>query len=150
MEKYNCLIVDDEHPALALLDRFVSKVPHLNLKGNCENGMEALTMLQRLDIDLIFLDIQMPDMTGIQLLESLSTKPQIILTTAYREFAVKSYEMDVTDYLIKPFSFERFLQAVNKAIEQMKRISNKKNDQLIELNPVRKENHFFVKSNGKF
>jgi len=150
MEQYNCLIVDDEHPALALLEAYIAKLPYLNLVASCENGVEALSALQQHDIKILFLDIQMPEITGIQLLESLSKKPQVILTTAYRDFAVKGYELDVTDYLIKPFSFERFLHAVDKAVEKTKLLSKVDDVEGSKQIESQKEDHFFVKSNGKF
>lgn len=117
---YNCLIVDDERPALKLLDAYIQKLPHLDLVASCENGVEAIAALQQYPVDLLFLDIQMPDLTGLELLQTLTIKPQVILTTAYRDYAVEGFAMDVTDYLVKPFSFERFIQAVNKATEILK------------------------------
>ena len=116
---YSCLIVDDERPALKLLEAYIKKLPHLELKAACESGLDALAVLQQEEIDLFFLDIQMPELTGLELLRSLRKRPQVILTTAYRDFAVEGFELDVTDYLLKPFSFERFMQAVNKAIGLM-------------------------------
>ncbi|MEL6256259.1 MAG: LytTR family DNA-binding domain-containing protein [Bacteroidota bacterium] len=113
---YSCLIVDDERPALKLLEAYIKKLPHLELKAACESGLEALAVLQQEEIDLFFLDIQMPELTGLELLRSLRKRPQVILTTAYRDFAVEGFELDVTDYLLKPFSFERFMQAVNRAL----------------------------------
>ncbi|MDW3651994.1 MAG: LytTR family DNA-binding domain-containing protein [Bacteroidia bacterium] len=116
---YSCLIVDDERPALKLLEAYINKLPHLELKAACESGLDALAVLQQEEIDLFFLDIQMPELTGLELLRSLRKRPQVILTTAYRDFAVEGFELDVTDYLLKPFSFERFMQAVNKAVGLM-------------------------------
>lgn len=116
---YSCLIVDDERPALKLLEAYIKKLPHLELKAACESGLDALAVLQQEEIDLFFLDIQMPELTGLELLRSLRKRPQVILTTAYRDFAVEGFELDVTDYLLKPFSFERFMQAVNKAVGLM-------------------------------
>ncbi len=114
---YKCIIVDDERPALKLLDAYISKLPHLELVVACESGMEAIVSLQRHQVDILFLDIQMPDLTGLELLKTLNKKPQVILTTAYRDYAVEGFALDVTDYLVKPFSFERFIQGVNKATE---------------------------------
>ena len=111
---YSCLIVDDERPALKLLEAYIKKLPHLELKAACESGLDALAVLQQEEIDLFFLDIQMPELTGLELLRSLRKRPQVILTTAYRDFAVEGFELDVTDYLLKPFSFERFMQAVKE------------------------------------
>jgi DNA-binding LytR/AlgR family response regulator len=111
----NCIIVDDEPLARDLLEDFTAKVPFLRLKALCKNGFEAMEILQKEKIDLIFLDIQMPDLSGLQLFESLSVKPQVIFTTAYHDYAVEGFELDATDYLVKPFTFERFLKAANKA-----------------------------------
>lgn len=118
--KYTCIIVDDERPALKLLTAYISKLPHIKLVAACEDALQALAALQEHTVDILFLDIQMPGFTGLELMKVLKEKPQIILTTAYREYAVEGFALDATDYLVKPFSFERFTQAVNKAIEQIK------------------------------
>ena len=98
--KYACLIVDDERPALKLLTAYIAKLPQLELVDACESAVQALSVLQSQTVDLLFLDIQMPDLTGLELLQSLSEKPQVVLTTAYREYAVEGFSLDVTDYLI--------------------------------------------------
>ncbi len=116
----NCIVVDDEPLARDILVDFIGKVPFLKLKASCKNGFEALNVLQKEKIDLIFLDIQMPDMSGIQLYESLSYRPLVIFTTAYSNYAVTGFDLDAVDYLVKPFAFQRFLKAVNKAREQFK------------------------------
>ncbi len=115
----NCIIVDDEPLARDVLENFTGKVPFLKMKASCKSGFEALEILRKEKIDLIFLDIQMPDMTGIQLYESLNYKPMVIFTTAYSNYAVTGFDLDAVDYLVKPFAFQRFLKAVNKAYEQM-------------------------------
>lgn len=115
MEKLNCLIVDDEHLARTLLSDYVSKIPFLELAGVCKNAMEALAFLQQNTVDVIFLDINMPGFSGIELLKSTTVKPLVIFTTAYAEYAVESYELQVFEYLLKPIKFSRFVQAVNKA-----------------------------------
>ena len=112
-----CIAVDDEPLALDILKGMIAKVPFLNLVGLCKSGMEALQILNDQKIDLIFLDIQMPDLSGIQLLKSLKNPPIIIFTTAYNHYAVESYSLDAIDYLLKPFAYDRFLKAVNKAQE---------------------------------
>lgn len=119
MNTIRCLVIDDEELARKLLDNYISRLPHLELVDSFKQPIAALQCLQSEQIDLIFLDIQMPQLTGIEFLKTLKVLPQIILTTAYSEYAVESYALNVTDYLLKPFSFERFLQAVNKASEQI-------------------------------
>ena len=114
--KYNCLIVDDEPPAREVLRRYVAQVPMLNLLGECANAIQALTALKQNEVDLVFLDIKMPQLSGIDLIGTLSQSPKIILTTAFEQYAVQAFELDVTDYLIKPIRFDRFLKAVMKAM----------------------------------
>lgn len=115
--KINCLVVDDESLARRLIGEYVSKIPQLQLIGKCNNALEAMEALQEETIDLMFLDIQMPDLSGIDFLKSLTKKPIIIFTTANPNYAIESYALGVMDYLLKPISFERFLKAVNKAVE---------------------------------
>ena len=112
-----CIIVDDEPLAINKIKAFVDKVPFLQSQGEFMSGFDALEFLHQNDIDLLFLDIQMNDITGIQLLEVLKKKPLVIFTTAYEQYAVKGFELDICDYLLKPISFERFLHAANKAYE---------------------------------
>ncbi len=120
MKKINCLIVDDEEPARNLVENYAIRLPYLNIVGKCATPLEALQMLQDSPVDLLFLDIQMPELTGIEFLKTLQKKPLVIFTTAYQEYALEGYELDVIDYLLKPFRFERFLQAVNKATKILK------------------------------
>ena len=120
-----CLIVDDEPLALDILEDFIKKTPSLELVGKYENPIEAIQYLQINTVDLLFLDIKMPDISGIQLLKSLNKKPVVILTTAFKEYAIDGYELDVLDYLLKPIEFERFLRAVNKASEYFNSLENK-------------------------
>ena len=115
MKKLNCLIVDDEEPARKLMENYISRLSHLRIVGNCTNPLEAMQVLQNNTVELMFLDIQMPELTGVEFLKTLHQKPLVIFTTAYKEYALEGYELDVVDYLLKPFRFERFLQAVNKA-----------------------------------
>lgn len=115
-----CIIVDDEFPARILLKEFIEKVPTLELVGSYKSGLEALPVVQSGGIDLMFLDIQMPDITGVNFLKMLSIqKPLVVFTTAYSEYAIESYQLDVLDYLLKPFSFDRFMQAVSKAMQRV-------------------------------
>lgn len=118
--KLRCMIVDDEPLALDVLETFISRLDNLELVCRCNNAMEAYTCLQNEQVDLLFLDIQMPKLTGIDFLKSLANPPKVIFTTAYRDYAVEGFELNVVDYLLKPIAFERFLKAVSKvsALEQ--------------------------------
>ena len=116
---FRVLIVDDEHPARKLLREYVQKMPALVLEGECSNGLAALQVLQAKQIDILLIDIQMPDLTGLDLVKTLTYRPQIIFTTAYSEYALESYDLEATDYLLKPIAFPRFLQAINKALGRL-------------------------------
>jgi len=111
------MVVDDEPMALELIRGYVTKTPFLELAGSFSNPFRALTFLMNNSIDLLFLDINMPELSGIQLLKSLPAKPMVVFTTAYPEFGAESYEYDAVDYLLKPVKYERFLKAVNKAMD---------------------------------
>lgn len=113
--KLKCIIVEDEPLARNLLIEYVRKVSYLELIEACATPLSALEVLRNHSVDLMFLDIQMPEITGITLLKSLQKKPLVILTTAYSEYALESYDLDVVDYLLKPITFDRFLKAVDKA-----------------------------------
>ena len=113
-----CLIIDDEPPAQRIIEKYISDMPGLKLEAKCANAFEAMEILQLKCIDLMFLDINMPKMTGLSLLQSIKNPPLVIITTAYREYAMEGFELDVIDYLKKPIPFERFVKAVNKAIER--------------------------------
>jgi len=112
-----CLAIDDEPLALNVIEDFIKKIPYLQLTDKCTSAFEAIEILQRQNIDLIFLDINMPHISGIEFLKSLDSRPMVILTTAYSEFALEGFELSVIDYLVKPISYMRFLKAVNKAYE---------------------------------
>ncbi|NRB59436.1 MAG: response regulator transcription factor [Winogradskyella sp.] len=132
--KTKCLIVDDEPIAQQILEQHIEKVETLTLIGKCSNAIEAMNVLHQNEVDLMFLDIKMPSMTGLELLKSLQKPPKVILTTAFSEFGVESYEYGVTDYLLKPISLERFLKAVNKVLmlkgenEQLQKEATQEND----------------------
>ena len=112
-----CIAVDDEPLALALLEDNISKVPYLQLVGSCSNAMEATKVLSEIPVDLMFIDIQMPGISGLQLIETLVQKPMVILITAYKQYALESYNLSVVDYLVKPVALERFIAACNKALD---------------------------------
>lgn len=119
MDKYTCIIIEDEPLALEKTTDFVKKIPFLNLTGKFDNALTGLEYLNNNKVDLLFLDINMDELTGIELLESSKISSQVIITTAYQEYALKGFELQITDYLLKPFTFNRFLQAVNKAQENL-------------------------------
>lgn len=119
-ENYNVIIVDDEYLAQKLLQDYISKVDSLRLVATCSNAFEAMEALKNNAVDIMLLDIQMPDLTGLELVRSLENKPAVIFTTAYSEYAVDAFNLAVSDYLLKPFDFPRFIQAINKAIGNVK------------------------------
>lgn len=116
--KIKCMIVDDEPLAQRVLEKYINSLDSLELVKNCKNGLEALSYLHQNRVDIIFLDIKMPELSGLEFLKTLNHAPYIIITTAYSEYAIKGYEYAVVDYLMKPIPFERFLQAVNKVIDK--------------------------------
>lgn len=115
----NCIIVDDEQHAIDILVHYVGQTPHLHLAGTSTNPIEALKLVATQKIDLVFLDVQMPELSGIDFIKAIHGKAKVILTTAYSEFALESYELDVVDYLLKPIRFPRFLSAVQKAAKEL-------------------------------
>jgi len=117
--KINCIAIDDEPLALSKMQRYIERIDFLNLTARFSNGIDAISYLKHNKVDLIFLDIEMEDLTGIELLEALQKKPKVIITTAYESYALKGYELDVTDYLLKPISFQRFVKAVDKVYESL-------------------------------
>ena len=129
-----CIIIDDEPLAAEKLSIYISKIPWLKQEASFNNAIDALNYLKTQDIDLIFLDIQMDEFSGIQFLESLKTPPKIIITSAYAQYALQGYEFDVTDYLLKPFGFERFIVATDKVFNQ-----------LVDTKTI-KRNYIFIKS----
>jgi len=134
--KLKCIIIEDEPLAIKKLETFIARVPFLELVSSFENAIKGLAFLKTNTVDILLLDIQMEQLTGIQLLEIISTKPYIIITSAYAEYAIKGYEFRVFDYLLKPFSFERFLTSVNKIYDEILQKQNNENP----------HSHIFVKT----
>jgi len=122
--KINCIAIDDEPLALDIIRDYCEKVPFINLLQTFDNAIETLEYLRNNPVDLILLDIQMEELTGIQLLNALKVKPHVILTTAYDSYARQGFDLDVTDYLLKPISFERFLKGLNKVYDRMQNEAN--------------------------
>ncbi|GGB02690.1 LytR/AlgR family response regulator transcription factor [Puia dinghuensis] len=119
VKKIKCLVVDDEPLAREVISRFIARVPSLQLVAECENAIQAMTIVQQQEIELAFVDIQMPELLGTEFIKILQHPPKMILTTAYPEYALEGYDLDVVDYLLKPIQFERFLKAINKAALQI-------------------------------
>jgi DNA-binding LytR/AlgR family response regulator len=148
MKKYTCIVVDDETLARELLMAHIAKMPHLAIVATCANAIETKLALEKHQPDILFLDIQMPHLTGIDLLRMLKKSPATILTTAYSEYALEGYELDVIDYLLKPIEFERFFKAVSKAIEWLDRGYDLTTHSI--TTPAEPQNnYFFVKSDYK-
>ncbi len=147
--KIKCLIVDDEPLAQRIIEKYAEDIPTIEISAKCANAFEAIQALNDMDIDLIFLDINMPKLSGINFLKTLKNPPLTIITTAYSEYALEGYELDVLDYLKKPFSFERFLKAVQKAQERMKESSKDTIIHEVVTSHNLEENYIFVKSNKK-
>ncbi|MDP1622416.1 MAG: LytTR family DNA-binding domain-containing protein [Bacteroidales bacterium] len=150
--KIRCLIAEDEPLALKLTKDYVARIPHLELIGSCKQATDVPGLISR--VDLLFLDIRMPGITGLELLRSLPVKPLVILITAYSEHAVEGFELNVVDYLVKPVTFERFLQAVNKATRQfdLQQSSTAPSFAASEAEVIREpdnKDYFFVKSGFK-
>ena len=139
-KKIRCLVIDDELPAREILKKHIAGVESLELAGTCTNAVEAISFLQTNTVDLLFLDIQMPQMLGTNFIRTFKNLPKVIFTTAYRKYAVEGFELDAVDYLLKPISFERFLKAVNKVL-QMNLQSN--NAALLRQNIILKLHNLF-------
>src|SRR5688572_17486952 len=132
METLKCLVIDDEPPAREIIMRYIEAVPMLELAGECGNAMQAMAFLQHNTVDLIFLDIRMPQLNGNEFLKTVKNPPPVIFTTAHAEYALEGYELDVLDYLLKPVQFDRFIKAVNKAFAF-------KGQQTVETKPLPEE-----------
>lgn len=147
--KTKCLIVDDEPLAIELLETHISLLEQLEVVGTCQNAVKALEVLQNQQVDLMFLDIQMPMLTGIEFLKSLKNPPKVIFTTAYRDYALQGYELDVVDYLLKPISFDRFFKAINKYFQLTNAVSPSATAVASPQAETASKSYFYVKINKK-
>lgn len=141
--KIKCIIIDDEPLAISVIENHLKNFDHIEIVETFNNPLNAYRVLEQEKIDLIFLDINMPKMTGFTFIENLTYKPLIVITTAYREYAVKSYELNILDYLVKPIPFNRFLKTINKVYQQVY-LNNAKADVTLQQEP-----HIFLKVNKK-
>ena len=128
MNRYKCIIIEDEPLAQNVLKKYIGEQPALELLAVCNDALEAQSILTQQNVQLIFLDINLPKLSGINFIKTLIRPPLVIFTTAYPEFAVEGFELNAVDYLLKPFSFERFLKAVNKAFEKLNALTTQNND----------------------
>ncbi|HNW99630.1 MAG TPA: LytTR family DNA-binding domain-containing protein [Bacteroidales bacterium] len=145
--KIKCIAIDDEPPALMQMEDYISKIPFLELVKTFDNGLESLEFIKKNEIDLIFLDIQMEGFSGLQLLNVMKKKPRIILTTAYDRYAIQAFDLDVSDYLLKPISFERFLKAVEKVYDQISSSQKTAVPPVVVAEPAQEgKNYIFVKT----
>jgi two-component system, LytTR family, response regulator len=140
----NCIIVDDEQHAIDILVHYVNQTPHLHLLSTTTNPIEALQVVATQKVDLVFLDIQMPELSGIDFIKAIQGKAKVILTTAYSDFALESYELDVVDYLLKPIRLPRFLQAVQKATKELEEHTDEKPTLSVD-----DDDYIFVKTESK-
>ena len=143
MIKY--LIIDDEYIAHDIIKGYCDLLPNMQLMKNCYDALEAIEYLNNNNVDLIFLDLNMPKLKGFEFLKTLSSQPKVIVTTAYKEFALEGYELNISDYLLKPFSFERFLKGINKAVS-----TSNKTTQSVILEKDARSNSIFLRSNNKY
>jgi len=143
--KIKCIAVDDEPLALRVIESHIEKLNDVELVAKCSNAIEAFEVLKRKPIDLVFLDIQMPELTGIEFLKSLTNPPLIIFTTAFRNYAIEAFDLDVLDYLLKPISFDRFLKAINKYYGRVEEKHHEVKNLSVGSTPAK--DHIFIKQN---
>lgn len=139
--KINCIVIDDELPAIEQMEEYISRIPFLNLLISFDNAIEPINFLKSNSVDLVFLDIEMEGFTGLQLIKTLKNQPKIILTTAYDKYAIEAFDLNVSDYLLKPISFERFIKSIDKIFDSFIGTKN-----ITESEPVYKRDYFFVKT----
>lgn len=150
MKKIKCLVVDDEQGAIDILTHYISKTPFLELTGSFLGPLDALDAVYTGDIDLIFLDIHMPELSGLDFIKLLKGRVKVILTTAYDQYALEGYEHNVVDYLLKPIPFERFLKAVQKVVDSAKENTSKTSQtEALQTSEKQAEDYVFVKADGK-
>ncbi len=142
-----CIAVDDEPMALGIVEKYINKVPFLELEKSFRDSLDALDFLQKNQVDLIFLDINMPDLSGIQFLRSLTSQPLVIFITAYSEYALQSYDYQAVDYLLKPVEFDRFLKAANRAMKQFKLLTSQ--DSVFTPSEKDKKDYVIIKSGAE-
>jgi len=139
--KINCIVIDDELPAIEQMEEYISRIPFLNLLASFDNAIDPINFLKSNQVDVLFLDIEMEGFTGLQLIKTLQHKPKIILTTAYDQYAIEAFDLNVTDYLLKPISFERFIKSIDKIFD-----SFMDNRSVANNEPIYKRDYFFVKT----
>lgn len=144
--KIRCIVVDDEPLAIEKLTGYIQRMPMLSLEASFENALEAMEYLHSNTADLVFLDIQMEKLTGIQFLEIMKRRPRIIITSAYDQYALKGYELDISDYLLKPISFDRFVKAVDKVAAEMLTDPDTAGPVAVQAEPAQGEEYIFVKA----
>lgn len=144
-KRINCLVVDDEPVAREIIEEHLNRIDTFRLAGSCKNALEAFKMINTSSIDLIFLDINMPEISGLSFAKSINKNIKVIFTTAYREYAIDGFDLQAVDYILKPISFERFLQAVNKFLDENTRIKSNQYEEL----KAEKIDYLFVRSERK-
>ncbi|MDP4264275.1 MAG: LytTR family DNA-binding domain-containing protein [Bacteroidota bacterium] len=144
----NCVIIDDEPLAREVIHRFIERIPSLRAVAECSNAIQAMTVLQQNDVHLLFVDIQMPEILGTEFIKILKNPPKVIITTAYPQYALEGYELDVVDYLLKPIQFERFLKAINKVLQQTG-IASQALPPAPEKQPVKNDPYLYFRTDRK-
>ena len=145
MKRYNCLIVDDEPIAREIIEKFCGYLPSLNVLASCKQAFEAMEVLKRAAVDILFLDINMPVLDGLSFLKTLKNPPQVIFTTAYKEYATDAFDLAACDYLLKPFSLQRFILAVERADDKLRQLQKPLNI----IAETGQNDHIFVRADGK-